>query len=481
MNATRHRTTTTRAARWLAIAALACGCAAQAQVADREPPPKDARDRADALLDDDLLSEQPAWNGLHGFYQFEGAYTLPSPSHWSKLRNRLELGSQGQFSESVKWKVSGRADYDAIYSLSDFYPPTVRKDQRFEAQFRETYLDIAAGNLEFRLGRQQIVWGEVVGLFFADVVSAKDLRETVLEDFDLLRIPQWASRAEYFMGDTHFEAIWIPVPTVDEIGKPGSAFFAYPPAAPAGYGYFINDERKPKHNGTNQNFGLRVSTLVNGWDGALFAYRSVDTSPTYLRAIVNTPTPTFVYTPVHEKVTQYGATIVEGPRRPGHQGRSGLCGRPRIQRLAIERCRRRGRPALPRLHRELRVRAARRCAPELPALPALLHRSRSGHHSAQGRERRDAVPVREVRPFLAAGPRDPQPQSQRLDAASEGGLELRQELAGGRGRSTISAASRPACSVSSISRTAPTSRCVAASRVGFVGGVSMPRARRIEA
>lgn len=311
MNAYRQRTKTTPAARWLAIAALACGCAAQAQVADREPPAKDARERADALLDDDLPSEQPAWTGLRGFYQFEGAYTLPSPSHWSKLRNRLEIGSQGQFSESVKWKVSGRADYDAIYSLSDFYPPAVKKDQRFEAQFRETYLDIAAGNLELRLGRQQIVWGEVVGLFFADVVSAKDLRETVLEDFDLLRIPQWASRAEYFMGDTHFEAIWIPVPTVDEIGKPGSAFFAYPPAAPAGYGYFVNDERKPKHNGTNQNFGLRVSTLVKGWDGALFAYRSVDTSPTYLRSIVNTPTPTFVYTPVHEKVTQYGATIAK--------------------------------------------------------------------------------------------------------------------------------------------------------------------------
>lgn len=274
-------------------------------------PPADARERASALLDDDVLSEKPVTPGLRGFYQFEGAYTLPKPAHWSKLKNRLELGTQGQFSDSVKWKVSGRADYDAIYDLSDFYSPQVKKDQRFQADFRETYLDIAAGDVDFRVGRQQIVWGEVVGLFFADVVSAKDLRETVLTDFDLLRIPQWAARAEYFKGDTHFEAIWIPVPTVDNIGKPGSAFYAYPPAAPAGYGYFINDEKKPKHDGTNQNFGVRLSTLVKGWDGALFAYRSVDASPTYLRSIVNTPTPTFVYTPVHEKVTQYGATIAK--------------------------------------------------------------------------------------------------------------------------------------------------------------------------
>jgi len=316
-------------ARGTTMVALLAGCAAahgsdaakpldpdatptRAPLVAAAPAPGDAKNRADALLDDDLLSDEaPQTPGLRGFYQFEGAYTLPRPAHWSKLRNRLEVGSQGQFSESVKWKVGARADYDAIYDLSDFYSPQVKKDQRFDIDFRETYLDIAAGDLEFRLGRQQIVWGEVVGLFFADIVSAKDLRESVLPDFDLLRIPQWAGRVEYFKGDTHLEAIWIPVPTVDNIGKPGSDFYAYPPAAPAGYGYFINDEKKPRHNGTNQNFGVRLSTLVKGWDGALFAYRSVDNSPTFLRSIVNAPAPTFVYTPVHEKVTQYGATLAK--------------------------------------------------------------------------------------------------------------------------------------------------------------------------
>ena len=71
---------------------------------------------------------------------------------------------------------------------------------------RETYLDVSAGDWDFRLGRQQIVWGEMVGLFFADVVSAKDLREFVLPDFDYLRIPQWSVRTEYFKGDFHGEA-----------------------------------------------------------------------------------------------------------------------------------------------------------------------------------------------------------------------------------------------------------------------------------
>jgi hypothetical protein len=291
-----------------AFALVGCAAPNAPRLVAEADPPKDARQRADALLDDDLPSEQPLVGGLRGFYQFEGAYTLPSPAHWSKLKNRLEVGTQGQFSESLKWKATVRADYDAAYN-KDFYNSDVRHDQRFDFQVRETYLDASAGNFDLRLGRQQIVWGEVVGLFFADVVSAKDLRESVATDFDLLRIPQYAARGEYFVGDTHLEAIWIPFPTVNDIGKPGADFYPFPPRPPSGYGYFINAEQRPKHDWDDQNFGARVSTLYHGWDGALFAYRSVDAQATFLRQIVNTPTPTFVYTPVHEKVTEYGATL----------------------------------------------------------------------------------------------------------------------------------------------------------------------------
>jgi hypothetical protein len=54
------------------------------------------------------------------------------------------------------------------------------------------------GNWEFRLGRQHVVWGELVGAFVADVVSARDMREFILPEPELqmLRIPQWAARAE---------------------------------------------------------------------------------------------------------------------------------------------------------------------------------------------------------------------------------------------------------------------------------------------
>ena len=78
----------------------------------------------------------------------------------------------------------------------------------------------SAGNWDFRLGRQHVVWGEMVGLYFADVVSARDQREFILPDFDQMRTPQWAGRAEYFSDDFHAEILWIPVAT-----SSGSAAF----------------------------------------------------------------------------------------------------------------------------------------------------------------------------------------------------------------------------------------------------------------
>ena len=156
----------------------------------------------DALFGDDLpkltSSQNNSGTGIKGFIQFEAARTIAEPEHWSKLRSRAELGTSGKLGDSMKWKVGARFDYDFAYAINDFYPSDVEKNQRHGIELRENYLDYSYGNWDFRFGKQHVVWGEMVGLFFADVVSARDLREFVLPEFDQMRIPQWAVRAEYF-------------------------------------------------------------------------------------------------------------------------------------------------------------------------------------------------------------------------------------------------------------------------------------------
>ncbi len=211
-----------------------------------------------------------------GYGEFAAAYTTADPERWSRLRTRLELTASGRLGGGPRFRLGARADYDAAYDIeSRHYPREVRRDQRTGASIREAFVEFGAGEWEFTLGRQHVVWGEMVGLFLADVVSARDQREFVLPEFDTMRIPQWAARAEYFAGDTHFELLWVPYPSYDDIGKPGANFYPFPVPA---------DTRvrnaEPSRSLSNTNWGLRVSRLIDGWDLTAFHYQSRDATPT---------------------------------------------------------------------------------------------------------------------------------------------------------------------------------------------------------
>jgi len=224
----------------------------------------------------------------------------------------MQLVAQGALAESIKWKLGGRVDADAVYFSSDFYPGAVKRDQRIDVFHRENYLDFSASGWDFRVGAQHIVWGEVVGLFFADVVSARDQREFILPSFDLIRIPQWAARAEYFKDDSHLELIWIPVPLFDKIGKPGADFYPVPLPAPlpAEVESLFLEPQRPSRKLGHSNYGVRANTLVSGWDVAAFYYRSFSTQPTFYRQAANTFSG-FVVQPRYDRIWQAGATLTK--------------------------------------------------------------------------------------------------------------------------------------------------------------------------
>lgn len=256
----------------------------------------------DSLLDLGGAGEEGAGTGLKwgGYAEFAAAYTLPEPDRWSRLRARAELTGSGALAPRVNWKLTARAEADAAFDLEDaYYPAAVRRDQRRDFMLREAYVNMGHGDWEFRLGRQQVIWGEMVGFFFADVVSARDLRDFLLPEFESMRIGQWAARAEYFGSDTHFELLWVPKPSFDEIGKPGSDFYAFPwlPADTR-----VREDEPDDGSGAG-NWGARVSHLVGGWDLSGFYYRSYDVSPTV-----------YAYTPGlallrHDRLHQVGGTF----------------------------------------------------------------------------------------------------------------------------------------------------------------------------
>ncbi len=102
--------------------------------------------------------------------------------------------------------------------------PGLRSDVAFENNLREIFLDVkTTGHVSFRIGRQQIVWGEALFLRALDSVNALDLSWHPIENgvfgkvgLDELRIPSWAFKMLVDLGsfepfsEAYVEAYDIP-------------------------------------------------------------------------------------------------------------------------------------------------------------------------------------------------------------------------------------------------------------------------------
>lgn len=245
---------------------------------------------------------------LGGYARNETAYAISGPGGLTKVRNIFYLSSTGFIAKDISYKASVRGIYDAVFDLTDNFPRSVEEDQESEADLRDTYIDVSRGDWDLRLGKQPIVWGEAVGLFFADVVNPKDLREFVLPDFEYIRKPVWAADIEYTRNAFHLEIVWIPVPEFNEIGAQGSKF---PQAIPVPSGVLpsFKGTVEPSASLENSEAGVRASYLVNGWDLSVFHLYAWDRSPANYRA-VTTPS-LYTFSPEHKRLNITGATLAK--------------------------------------------------------------------------------------------------------------------------------------------------------------------------
>jgi len=107
-------------------------------------------------------------------------------------------------------------------------------DRDLDINLREAYLDIFFDHTDFRLGKQQIIWGKADGVFITDIISPKNLSEFLLPDFDEIRMGITALKADYYLGNHTLEAVWIPAFTATVAPNAGSIWYKTPvfPIAP---------------------------------------------------------------------------------------------------------------------------------------------------------------------------------------------------------------------------------------------------------
>src|SRR3989338_5377662 len=240
-----------------------------------------------------------------GSIKQETAYRIGQPRVFSKIKNQIVLIESAKLTDKLNFKITGRFYYDLVYNLAHNFPNNVDSDQRQEVELRDTYFDYSDGPFDIRLGKQQIVWGEAVGLFFADVVNAKDLREFILPEFDLIRIPQWGIDAEYTKKNFHAEFLWLPILEFNKIGVRGAEFeFPYP--VPEGTVFTATDPAQPKNSFKNSETGMRLSYLLNGWDISAFYLYTWEKFPIYYRSIASGA---YNFSPSYKRLHTTGLTF----------------------------------------------------------------------------------------------------------------------------------------------------------------------------
>jgi hypothetical protein len=256
-----------------------------------------------------------------GHLRQETAYRVDESREWTKLRQQVLLTESGRLTpawlarlgagrDALKFRLSQRAWYDAVFDVTDNFHETVKTSQRWHLELRDAYLDYSQGAFDVRLGKQQIVWGDAVGLFFADVVNAKDLREYILPEFDLIRIPQWAVDVEWSGEPFHTELVWIPVREFHRLGVSHSEF-EFPLPVPSGSPRIWMDPSKPPESVSNSEAGARASVLLGGWDVSGFYLYTWDKFPTLFRTI---DSGTYRFQPKYRRAHRLGGSFSKAIR-----------------------------------------------------------------------------------------------------------------------------------------------------------------------
>lgn len=179
----------------------------------------------------------------------------------------VSLGSE------ISLVMSGRARLDpaddlspgelALKNYSDYSRPLKLGNQGI-AELRDFYIEFGSDTLNWQIGKQQIVWGELDGFKNLDVVNPQSFREFILDDFESSRIGLWSVNANFKLNNWHGEVFWAPDPTVHEVPVQGATFA---PSAPRytfnarELGFTGTQINFPNNTLNNASYGIRLNTL----------------------------------------------------------------------------------------------------------------------------------------------------------------------------------------------------------------------------
>ncbi|MEW6442226.1 MAG: DUF1302 family protein, partial [bacterium] len=174
----------------------------------------------------------------------------------------------------LKYRLVGRFMYEGVYDygpekfqdVADASPDNF-DDFKQEYDLWEAYADITKGPVYFRIGRQNLSWGETDVFRLLDQINPLDSTfGGVFEDLDDRRIPLWMLRGSYNLGtfgpvaSVTLESFWVPGFWDARVApmSPRGAPYAPPQAPPS----ISSKVKTPGKKLDNSRWGARIMGVI---------------------------------------------------------------------------------------------------------------------------------------------------------------------------------------------------------------------------
>jgi hypothetical protein len=158
-------------------------------------------------------------------------------------------------------------------------------DQREEITLREAYAKLRFGPVDFRIGRQIVVWGKADEFNPTDFINPEDYREFISLSKAERKIGIFFPRIDYYMGNFKLEIIMIPTFTPSEIPLDSAH-----PWIPIQIRQLYHDPRiriaeadKPEGVLENAEYAARISAVMPGFDFSVCVYSGYFDIPVMVR------------------------------------------------------------------------------------------------------------------------------------------------------------------------------------------------------
>ncbi len=212
------------------------------------------------------------------------AYHAKAPRDLASHRHILDAEQTLTFDPDWMAVVGLRAYAEGAFAVNDNrYGPQVRHDESAELRLRDFYLQAKTRRLLVKLGNQQVVWGEAFGFYYADLINPKDLRDFGLRDLTAQRLMMPMLNTVFFLKGASIQFLFAPkpffnlVPGVDGDFSPWKNLFPTTPVR-------LIDNPQGKFSIGDGEVGVRMTTLLQGYDLGFFFFTYFDRQPVYTSA-----------------------------------------------------------------------------------------------------------------------------------------------------------------------------------------------------